>query len=157
MKKCNRPNCGLCIHLLGGTSITFSRGNNFKVHEKMSCDVKSVIYVMNCRGCGEEYIGETGNFLRKRVTVHNQPICGPRTRMFKVSEHIDNCANTLDPKNFIFPFFKMYTESPRLRRAKEKLLINTLRPKTKQSRLVETCAIKVFRHRKRITLQSNIA
>ena len=29
---------------------------------------------MKCRGCGEEYIWETGNFLRKRVTVHNQQI-----------------------------------------------------------------------------------
>ena len=50
----------------------------------MSCDVKNVIYVMKCRGCGEEYIGETGNFLRKRVTVHNQQIRDPSTRMLKV-------------------------------------------------------------------------
>lgn len=83
VKKCNRPNCGLCIHLLEGSSITFNCGNNFKVHENMSCDVKNVIYAMKCRGCGEEYIGETGNFLRKRVTVHNQQIRDPRRRMLK--------------------------------------------------------------------------
>ena len=62
VKKCKRPNCGLCIHLLEGSSISFNCGINFKVHENMSCDVKNVIYVMKCRGCGEEYIGETGNF-----------------------------------------------------------------------------------------------
>ena len=74
---------------------------------------------MKCRGCGKEYIGETGNFLRKRVTVHNLPIHDPKTRMLKVSEHIDNCANLLEPK-YIFPFYKMYTDSVTLRRSKEK-------------------------------------
>ena len=28
-------------------------------HANMSCDIKNVVYVMKCRGCGEEYIGET--------------------------------------------------------------------------------------------------
>ena len=49
--------------------------------------------------------------------------------MLKVSEHIDNCANTSNLKYFIFPFYKMYTDSPTLRRVKEKFFINTLRPK----------------------------
>ena len=59
VRKCTRPNCGLCIHLVEGTSFKFNCGNNFKVYENMTCAVKNVIYVMKCRGCGEEYIGET--------------------------------------------------------------------------------------------------
>ena len=61
------------------------------VHENMSCDVKNVIYVMKCRGCGEEYIGETGNLLRQRVLIDNQQIRDPSTRMLKVREHISYC------------------------------------------------------------------
>ena len=96
----------------------------------MSCDIKkNVVYVRKCRGCGEEYIGETGDFLRKSVTVHNQQILDPKTRMLKVSGHIDNCARRLEPKYHIFPFYKMYTESVTLRRLKEKFFINTLKPK----------------------------
>ena len=95
----------------------------------MSCDIKNVVYIMICRGCGEEYIGETGNLLRQRVTVHNQQIRDPRTRILKVSEHIANCAHTFNPKYKIFPFYKMYSESTTLRRAKEKLFINTFKPK----------------------------
>ena len=53
---------------------------------------------MKCKGCGEEYIGETGNYLRKRVSVHNQQIRDPSTRMLHVSEHISTCANRQDPK-----------------------------------------------------------
>ena len=102
---------------------------NFKVHEDMTCEVKNVIYVMKCRGCGEECIGETGNFLRKRVTVHNQQIRDPRTRMLRVSGHIDECASHLNPKYHIFPFYKMYSESTSLRKAKEEYFINILKPK----------------------------
>ena len=91
--KCYRPNCGLCIYLLGRHSCTFKCGANYnkkqknkkKQHENMSCDVNSVMYVMKCRGCGEEYTGETGNLLRQRVTIYSQQIRDPRTRMLKVS------------------------------------------------------------------------
>ena len=102
--KCNRSNCGLCILLLEGHTFTFKCGKkNFNTHGNMSCDVKNVIYVMKCRGCGEEYIGETGNLLRQRVTIYNQKIRDPITSMFKVSEHISNCVNAMTPKyNFFF-------------------------------------------------------
>ena len=92
--QCTQPRCGLCIHLLEGNTFKFNCGVNFKVHEDMTCEVKNVIYVMKCRGCGEEYIGETGNFLRKRVTVHNQQIRDPHTRMLRVSGHIDEYRRT---------------------------------------------------------------
>ena len=105
---------------------------NFKIHENMSCDVKNVIYVMKCKGCGDEYIGETDNYLRKRVTVHNQQIRDLRTRMLQVSAHTDTCANNTFPKYYIFPaFYKMYSESTTLRRAKGKFFINSLKTKTK--------------------------
>ena len=103
VRKCTRPNCGLCTYLLVGNSFAFNCGMNFKIHENMSCDVKNVIYVMKCRGCGDEYIGKTGNYLRKRVTVHNQQIRDPRTRMLQVSAHIDTCANNIFPKILHFP------------------------------------------------------
>ena len=103
---------------------------NFKIHENMSCDVKNVIYVMKCKDCGDEYIlGETDNYLRKRVTVHNQQIRDPRTRMLQVSAHTDTYANNTFPKYYIFPFYEMYSESTTLRRAKEKFFINSLKPK----------------------------
>ena len=129
VRKCTRPNCGLGIHLVEGNSFKFSCGINFKVHENMTCEIKNVIYVMKCRGYGEEYIGETGNFLRKRVTIHNQQIRNPRTRMLRVSGHIDECASNLNPKHYVFPFYKMYSESTTLRRTKEKSFINSFKPK----------------------------
>ena len=73
VKRCRRPNCGLCIHLIEGDAFEFKCGRKFYVHESMTCEVKNVlyIYVMKCSGCGEEYIGQTGNYLRKRVTCND--------------------------------------------------------------------------------------
>ena len=71
VKRSNRPNCGLCIHLLEGNSVEFNCGRKMYVHESMTCEVKNVVYDMKCRVCNEEYNGETSNFLRRRVTVHN--------------------------------------------------------------------------------------
>ena len=88
-----------------------------------------VVYVMKCRGCGDEYIGETGNFLRRRVTVHNQQIRDPNTRILFISEHVSICAQQMSPKYHIFPFYKMYSDSTSLRRAKEHYFIKLLKPK----------------------------
>ena len=95
----------------------------------MTCEVKNVVYVMKCRGCGDEYIGETGNFLRRRVTVHNQQIRDPNTRILFVSEHLNVCAQQMNPKYHIFTFYKMYSDSTSLRRAKEHYFIKLLKPK----------------------------
>ena len=127
--RCHRPNCGLCVHLIEGDAFEFKCGRKFYVHESMTCAVKNVLYVIKCGGCGEEYIGQTGDFLRKRVTVHNQQIRDPKTRMLYVSGHIDICAHQLIPKYMIFPFYKMYSESVSFRCAKENYFISLLKPK----------------------------
>ena len=43
---------------------------------------------MRFEGCGEDYIGQTGNELRKRMTVHRQQIRNPELRMIPLSEHL---------------------------------------------------------------------
>ena len=64
----------------------------FKVKSSMSCDAKNLNYVIKCKGCDEEYIGETGDTLRHRLTVHRQQIRDARVRVLYVSSHIANCA-----------------------------------------------------------------
>ena len=99
----------------------------------MSCDVKNVIYVIKCRGCGEEYIGETSD-LRKRVAVNNQQIRDISTRMLPVSTHLDNCTGSKFPKYKIVPFFKMLTENSLVRKKGESYFIKAMKPKLNQER-----------------------
>ena len=86
----------------------------------MSCDSSDVQYVVICDGCGEEYIGETGEgetVLRDRVRVYCQHIRQEEYQMLNVEEHIRKCGKG---KFKIFPFLQMRTGDTNLRRAIEK-------------------------------------
>ena len=123
--KCNEPRCGLCKYLKEGSTFDF-KGQKFSVTSNMDCTVRNVIYVIKCRGCGKYYIGETTN-LRNRVTLHNQHIRHENLRMIPVSGHLASCSNS-DPNYFIFPFYKMKTNSIIDRKEKEKQLIKKFTP-----------------------------
>ena len=68
--KCGRSNCGTCHYLLEGNSFSFSNGSTFYVKTNMNCSSNNLLYAIKCCGCNEDYIGQTGNELRKRITVH---------------------------------------------------------------------------------------
>ena len=123
--RCGRGNCALCDHLIKGSSFQSKMG--IKYQFDMSCDVKNVVYVLICKGCREEYDGET-NDLRKRMSVHRNHIRDPNRRILRVSGHIDNCTN-MEPKFSVFPGYKMTTDGVAPRRQKERHYIHLLKPK----------------------------
>ena len=124
--RCGRPNCALCTHLIEGEKFISKQGIHLNVKFNMSCDVKNVVYVIVCKGCQNEYVGET-NDLRKRMSVHRNHIRDPSRRLLKVSGHIDECIN-MEPKFLVFPIYKMQTDSVAARRQKEKIFIRLLKP-----------------------------
>ena len=72
----------------------------------MDCSSKNLLYVIKCEGCEENYIGQTGNDLRKRMTVHRQQIKDPSTRKIPLSAHLSECAGNKDNYFTLFPFYK---------------------------------------------------
>ena len=108
LKFVEQKRCGTCPYLKQGKEFTFSATNEtFRIKHSMNCTSTNLIYVITCAGCGHNYIGETGDVLRNRVTVHKQQIRDPHTRMLGVSKHIDECAAGLTPQFTIFPFYKI--------------------------------------------------
>ena len=73
------------------------------------------------------YIGQTGDKLRNRKTVHEQQIRDPSTRQMPVSAHIDNCCKT-EPKFSIFPFYKFQNDDVSARLSKERYFIDVFSP-----------------------------
>ena len=125
VKKCGL-NCETCKIIKDGPSVKFKKGNNdFHVKNNFSCLTKNVIYVLFCNACGAEYIGETGNELKTRMTVHRQQIRDASLRHLKVSKHIHACG-----KGFIvYPFYKVPNNaSVHDRRLKESHFINKYQP-----------------------------
>ena len=96
----------------------------------MNCSSKNLLYVIKCEGCGEDYIGETGNELRKRMTVHRQQIRDPTINMIPLSAHLRTYAK--DEENYftIFPFYKFADNTTEQERTvKESEFITKYRPK----------------------------
>ena len=127
MSKCNEQRCGLCKSIIEGSCLKL-KDKTFHVKEHMNCTVRNVLYVLICNGCKEFFIGQTGDKLRNRKTVHEQQIRDPPTRQMPVSKHIDNCCKT-QPKFSIFPFYKFQTDDVSARLAKERYFIDVFSPK----------------------------
>ena len=100
-------------------------GLNPAAHSSMCALTPNMVYVITCAGCGQNYIGETGDVLRNRVTVHKQQIRDPDTR---VSAHIDECAAGLTPQFTIFPFYKILSSTESMRKNKERFFILKFKP-----------------------------
>ena len=116
-----------CTYLKLGTEYKFS-SETFQVKKTMNCTVTNVIYTLTCLGCNEYYIGETGDSLRHRMTVHRQQIRDPTTRMLGVSKHIAECAKDIKPNFTVFPFYKVFSPSESARKFKEQYFINKFKP-----------------------------
>jgi len=82
-----------CSYLKLGKEVTFSATNEtFWIKHSMNCTSRNLIFTITCAGCGLNYIGETSDVLRNRVTVHKQQIRDLRMCMLGVSKHTDECA-----------------------------------------------------------------
>ena len=130
VKRCGKPRCECCTNLMEGTEYKFKNyPTPFKVKSNFNCDSRNLIYVLICKKCREEYIGETGEgdtMIRDRVTVYRQHIKEPKYQKLKVEEHIRNCACG---EFLIFPFFQLRSESKSIRKEYESYFQNKFKPR----------------------------
>ena len=56
----------MCPHIEETSKISLNSNEiaKFKIKEVMDCESRNLIYCIVCRGCGEKYIGQTGDILR---------------------------------------------------------------------------------------------
>ena len=74
VKICGTKRCRTCPYLKQGKPFTFSAANEtFRIKHSMNCPQRTSIYVITWAGCGHNYIGETGDVLRNRVTTTFHP------------------------------------------------------------------------------------
>lgn len=127
VSKCADTRCKCCDHVENTTTVTMENGETFYVKTDMNCNTSNLIYMLQCCGCKQQYIGETGDTLRNRMRVHRQHVRDENVRMLYVSEHIDKCAKQ-KPFFKVFPFYKCTNTSTVFRREKEKYFINKYKP-----------------------------
>lgn len=76
-------------------TVQIQKRQKFQHNSSITCESSNLIYVITCSGCGEHYIGQTGDTLRHRMTVHRQQIRETKYQCTAVSGHLRNCAKTL--------------------------------------------------------------
>ena len=69
MKKCH--NCAICPFVLESHSAK-ATATNFKININYSvdCSTRNIIYLLGCRKCPQQYIGETERTLKERFSEH---------------------------------------------------------------------------------------
>ena len=69
-------------------------GENFKMKTNVSYKSSNVIYLIMCRRCGKQYVGETGQPLHCRINSHRFDIVHQRTDESPVAEHFNSDAHS---------------------------------------------------------------
>ena len=74
-ERCGQPRCKVCTHIKTGVTFHSSTTNQeFRVKATADCRTKNVVYLIQCAQCSIQYIGETENALRVRLTLHQSDI-----------------------------------------------------------------------------------
>ena len=108
------------VHIYECETFIFKNKKTFQIRHPMNCKSKNLIYVMTCNGCGEHYIGQTGDKLCTRITVHRQQIRDPSTRQLPVSDHLETCNRNPSKLQFmVVPILKINSDDKAKRIAAE--------------------------------------
>ena len=70
--KCTSVGCKMCIENSREIDNVRSRYGNktFRINQRLNCNSTNVIYLINCKKCGIQYIGETSRSLKQRFNDH---------------------------------------------------------------------------------------
>ena len=100
---CGSKRCKTCKHVhecsTFHSNVTHKTYNIVSPSLSMNCGTENIIYLITCRKCGIQYVGETGQSLRKRLNNH-------RNRLKKLScqylyQHFNSDGHTEDDINIV--------------------------------------------------------
>ena len=70
MFKCNKP-CITCPYVKTGKVIkSTARNHKVQLHQHYNCHTKNIVYLIECKKCLQQYIGQTHKSLHERFGEH---------------------------------------------------------------------------------------
>ena len=96
---CKNPRCKTCIQVSNSNHFTNAETNKiYPIKGNMDCDSTNLIYLISCKKCPAQYVGETGNSLRTRFTQHryniNKNVDTPVSTHFSETHNIEDLILT---------------------------------------------------------------
>ena len=92
---CGKP-CIICPFMAKTEQITsWKTKEQFRIKGRFNCKTKNVIYVISCKKCGLQYVGQSGNTFNERLRGHFMDIkqkndVKPVSRHFILNDHTQN-------------------------------------------------------------------
>ena len=124
---CNSPRCQKCKFILRCSNVII-HDHNYNLKHNFDCNSKNIVYVIRCLKCNVNYIGQTGNMLRRRLQDHLGDI--RHSRNTSVANHFNSKHHNI-PNDLRIAAIESVPQ-PRFRLLREAKLIDyfdTMAPK----------------------------
>ena len=124
-KKCGNPKCKTCsILITESTFSSHSNGKSFTLKSTATCKTTNVIYMIHCKCCGKQYVGETGQTLHQIMNGHRTDVTH-NTPDKPVADHFNGTGHSADDIS-IMVIERLWRNDTVLRKTKESKWIRTL-------------------------------
>ena len=120
MKKCH--NCAICPFVLE-SPFAKATATNFKINinKSVDCSTKNIIYLLGCRKCPQQYIGETERSLRERFSEHKGYV-NTQNMTKATGIHFNKKGHSISDMQ-ISIVEKVLNQDPQFRKQREKMYI----------------------------------
>ena len=120
MKKCN--SCSVCPYVKQ-TKTVEAKATKFKMEIKSSvhCSTSNIIYLLGCKKCPQQYIGESERMLRERFSEHKGYV-NTRNMSKATGAHFNSRGHCTSDKEITI-IEKIFSQDPQFRKQREKMYI----------------------------------
>jgi hypothetical protein len=132
-QKCGKKRCKLDLYLPNQkTFVSYQNKSKFQLQSNLDCDSKNVIYLISCKLCQKQYVGETKCPFRWRATRH---LCDIRhDEDTNVAQHFNLPGHSVDRHFEIMPIEQLplsatAEETDKQRKLRESFWIKQLKTK----------------------------
>lgn len=72
---CGNRRCKTCVHIMSTNNFrSNSTGRTYKLRASFTCKTRNVVYLIQCKKCGIQYVGETEKALHIRLNGHRSDV-----------------------------------------------------------------------------------
>ena len=101
-----------------------------RINDTLNCKSKNLIYLIECKKCIKQYIGETKHQLHERFSEHRRSTQNHHQRIepTPVSTHFNQPGHSIDHHLLLTPLELIQNKRDSVRKAREAHLINKAMP-----------------------------
>jgi hypothetical protein len=125
-RRCASIKCKACNFIIESNSFKSTNNNRiFKLTDRFNCKTNNIVYLITCKKCNKQYVGETGRSLGERINDHMS--CIRLKKQTPIGLHFNQTGHSL--KDFAISGIEKFIDnqnSSNLRRLKESTWQNLL-------------------------------